>query len=314
MVSEELKARLRITALDLLADAAHALDLSIEELSQAVDTPVHERSDLHTELLDMLTSLADEGLRRRKYTDAVVDDFYVRAQRGEPGEATFIGGIAALRFHGYSADEIESLPSPATTRFLGLGNAWHGVSVDHGAKVLDVGCGSGVDLGIAQSRIGPSGVLVGVDKRPLLLVTAALASPRASLLVGEVEALPALDVDFDLVIANGLPPLQRPATLDRTASLLCGRAREGAAVTATVIVTSPEVVSSIGAAFPERTERFHSTMATMITGKPTFGEVKCAFERAGSATLCHRGANPYLDPIDRQLTAMINVVATRTGH
>ena len=314
MVSEELQTLLRITALDLLGEAASALELSVEELSQEVDAPVDKRSALHTEWLDMLTSLADEGLRRRKYTDAIVDDFYVRAQRGEPGEATFIGGPEALRLHGYSADDIDSLPSAVTARFLGLGNAWRGVSVGRGARVLDVGCGSGVDLGIAERRVGPGGVIIGVDKRPLLLEIAALASPTAALIVGEVEALPALDVDFDLVIANGLPPLQRPATLDSTASVLCGLARVGAAVSATVIVTSPEVVTTIGAAFPERSELLHSTMATMITGKPTIGEVMFAFERAGSSTVVRPGANPYLDPTDRQLTSMINVVATRSAH
>lgn len=309
MTSSDLRAQLGFRAGELLASTADSLGASLSDLSQAIETPAEDRSGVQRSWIAALTTIADTKMRRHKYTTTIVDDFYVRARQGQPGEAAFIGGLEALRLHGYSAADIEGLPTAAASRFLGIGNLWHDVTIGERSRVLDVGCGSGVDLGVASRRVGGAGVLVGIDKRPDLLETAALTCPFATLLVGDVGALPEFDIAFDLVLANGLPPLQRPTSINDTAAILCALTCEGGTVSATVIVTAASIVIDLAAMYPNRSDGFARSMATLITGKPNLEDAVDAFERAGAAASYHLGENPYLDPLDRELTSVINVVA-----
>ena len=72
-----------------------------------------------------------------------------------------------------------------------------------GARVLDVGCGSGI-LALAAAKLGAAEVL-GVDTDPIA-AEATLANARRNRLVGRVRArrgtLPVRESPFDLVLAN----------------------------------------------------------------------------------------------------------------
>ena len=70
-----------------------------------------------------------------------------------------------------------------------------------GAKVLDVGSGTGVAADAAAAAI-PAGVVVGVDLSPEMLRVGARARPGLRLAAAEAIQLPFRDAAFDVVLAN----------------------------------------------------------------------------------------------------------------
>lgn len=295
----------------LLSVAQRQLCLSAAALRRLIAMPAVSRSPDERIAYQALGSLADSAMHRRPLAPGVVDGFYSSAREGHRGEEAFAGGVEALLMHGYSRRVISKLPSDAISRFLGLGNVWVGVGQLHNKRVIDVGCGSGVDLGVAACLAARSAFLVGVDKRPNLLEVAAKACPAAALIVGDIDALPLADGTFDVVLANGLPPLQRPATLAATAGALHRLAVPGGTIAATVIIASSVLTSGLADAFPSDGIAFARGLATLISGKPTGQDVMAAFEAPGAAVTQQRGNNPYCEIAPRARTEMFTVTATR---
>lgn len=295
---------------DFLEIAAARLSLPIDEVCGALDTPTNRVASADKALFESIATLADELLRRRRYTKATVDGFYVSASRGQPGEKTFVGGLEALSLHGYPPDSLERLPLPVTQRFLGLGNVWRGVESLGHIRVLDVGCGSGTDIGVAHYLSGGRSTLVGIDTRPDLLGFAVTACPSVLLAVGSASRPPFAERSFDVVVANGLPPLQRPGTIAESARQLCQVATLGGRVASSVLVAAPTLLDEFRKEFPAHGQSFMQSLATLATGKPTVEDVEAAFVAAGAVVEVHIGTNPYLDATDRAESAMLEVIAT----
>lgn len=70
------------------------------------------------------------------------------------------------------------------------------VHLDQGTSYLDVGCGSGLAVQMADAR---GAISSGLDAAPELLKIARSRTPKASFQVGDLEALPFDDGVFDLV-------------------------------------------------------------------------------------------------------------------
>lgn len=293
----------------LVHGARRELGLSATALRQVLATPPHARSVGPQCPYQAVASLADTLMNRRPLAEGVVDGFYSSARRGGVGEALFAGGADALSMHGYAGDAIGQLPPAAVSRFLGLGNVWIGLDPSRGRTVIDVGCGSGVDLGVAAYSCPPGAFLVGVDKRPDLLTVAAAACPQASFLVGDITALPLAGATFDIVLANGLPPLQRPTTLGDTVAALHALAAPGGRISATVILASPTFTSMIADVLPDNDLVFAGGLATLISGKPTAHDMVTAFAELGSVSTLRLGTNPYRSHSARRRTDLFNVCA-----
>ncbi|MFF3205514.1 class I SAM-dependent methyltransferase [Streptomyces sp. NPDC002962] len=75
-----------------------------------------------------------------------------------------------------------------------------------GDRVLDAGCGTGRALTPLRAAVGPSGVVVGADLTPAMLVAAVRAGrDRAGrLMLADVTALPFRSASLDAVFAAGL--------------------------------------------------------------------------------------------------------------
>lgn len=78
-----------------------------------------------------------------------------------------------------------------------------------GERVVDVGCGAGIDSLIAAKKVGPTGWVVGVDMTSAMLSKAQDASAEAGLTnvdfrSGYAEELPVADGWADVVISNGV--------------------------------------------------------------------------------------------------------------
>ncbi len=78
--------------------------------------------------------------------------------------------------------------------------------ISEGESVLDVGCGTGTLAIAAKQRVGPEGVVCGVDASVEMLARAESKARRAgfdlSLRNGVAEALPFADAMFDVVLST----------------------------------------------------------------------------------------------------------------
>ncbi|MEA2124321.1 MAG: hypothetical protein QOI80_1103 [Solirubrobacteraceae bacterium] len=92
--------------------------------------------------------------------------------------------------------------------------------VGPGTRLLDVGCGAGLALEIAAAR---GAEVSGLDASPGMLAEASRRLPGASLVEGEIEALPYPDASFDVVTGfNSFQYAARPTIALREASRVAG--------------------------------------------------------------------------------------------
>jgi ubiquinone/menaquinone biosynthesis C-methylase UbiE len=118
-------------------------------------------------------------------------------------------GVESLRRLGYPSDWIAALSPKIAERFVGVGNPLRLREPRAGERVLDVGCGCGVDTFVAARLVGCSGRSVGLDVSPEMLERAREVVAREGdgcipeFVEGSAERLPFKDASFDLVISNG---------------------------------------------------------------------------------------------------------------
>jgi ubiquinone/menaquinone biosynthesis C-methylase UbiE len=91
-----------------------------------------------------------------------------------------------------------------------LGDCLDAMSIDRTARVLDLGCGTGLAARAIAGRDDFSGHIIGVDLSPYLVAAAARLASEESLaehlefVVGDVRALDFADGSFDAVVAHTL--------------------------------------------------------------------------------------------------------------
>jgi len=146
--------------------------------------------------------------KRDEELGRAVREKYARVAKRAEGEFGYpIGRPSALGL-GYRAEWLERVPSGIVDRFVGVGCPLRVRTPAPGERVLDVGCGTGLDVFIAASLVGARGRVVGLDLSADMLAVARAAAADASLgnvafEVGSVEALPFDDGSFDVVVSNG---------------------------------------------------------------------------------------------------------------
>src|SRR5260370_26998042 len=69
----------------------------------------------------------------------------------------------AAEFLGYDAAELANLPPGCADSFAGVGNPLAIGPIYGGETVVDIGCGAGMDLLLAGSRVGAEGRAIGID-------------------------------------------------------------------------------------------------------------------------------------------------------
>lgn len=115
-------------------------------------------------------------------------------------------GGADSRHLGYEAGDLDALPEGADMG-LGCGNPLAIASLKPGQIVLDLGCGSGLDVLLAAHQVGETGQVIGVDMTPEMLDKARSNASRAGLgnvefRLGEIESLPVADNAVDVILSN----------------------------------------------------------------------------------------------------------------
>lgn len=109
----------------------------------------------------------------------------------------------------YSDEELDGVPNETIARALGVNNHLRFADIRAGDRVLDIGCGGGIDSIIAARKTGPSGRIVGMDFLPEMLGHTRVAADAAGVqnletLEGEMEAIPLPDDSVDYIISNGV--------------------------------------------------------------------------------------------------------------
>jgi len=112
---------------------------------------------------------------------------------------------AAARF--YSAEELAGLPDTVTDVSLGCGNPIVIAELQPGEVVLDLGSGGGIDCFLAAKRVGPEGLVIGLDMTTDMIKLARrnarkVGAKNVDFRYGEMEEIPLPDESVDVIISN----------------------------------------------------------------------------------------------------------------
>jgi arsenite methyltransferase len=144
---------------------------------------------------------------RLKDATRVVYRRLARAHSTNLGEAPVPTGQTLARTLGYDPDR-HALPMAVWELFAGCGNPHEFFALQPEWRVLDIGCGAGIDTQIVASGLRAPGFAVGLDyTRDLLELARAYAVPhlrnRCIWLAGDGEDLPLRAETIHVAIANG---------------------------------------------------------------------------------------------------------------
>ena len=148
------------------------------------------------------------GLDVERLRRAIQEEYATVATEPERG-FHFHTGRPLARLLGYDEAWLAGIPEPTIASFAGTGNPFGLGALRPGERVVDVGCGAGIDSLIAARMVGPSGYVVGVDMTPAMLEKARASAAEAGLdnvefRHGFAEELPVPDGWADVVISNGV--------------------------------------------------------------------------------------------------------------
>ncbi len=110
---------------------------------------------------------------------------------------------------GYEDSWLRGIPEGSIESFAGTGNPFTVAPLRAGERVVDVGCGAGIDTLIATAMVGSQGQVIGVDMTQAMLEKAHAAASsggfeNVEIREGYMEALPIESGWADVVISNGV--------------------------------------------------------------------------------------------------------------
>jgi arsenite methyltransferase len=121
-----------------------------------------------------------------------------------------VDGVAESGMFGealYDTEQRGDLPKAATLASLGCGNPTAVAELRRGETVLDLGSGGGIDVILSAKRVGPTGVVYGLDMTDEMLALARKNAADAGVrnvhfLKGVIEQIPLPSGSVDVVISN----------------------------------------------------------------------------------------------------------------
>ncbi|MEE9285008.1 MAG: methyltransferase domain-containing protein [Dehalococcoidia bacterium] len=121
----------------------------------------------------------------------------------------FHTGRPLAKLLGYPDKIINRVPAKSLESFAGTGNPFSLGEFRQGERVVDLGCGAGIDSIIASHLVGPEGRVIGIDMTTEMLEKARAAAADAGIInvefrQGHAESPPVEDGWADVVISNGV--------------------------------------------------------------------------------------------------------------
>jgi ubiquinone/menaquinone biosynthesis C-methylase UbiE len=115
------------------------------------------------------------------------------------GLSTKHSGVQAVaEAFGYSPAELATIPAEANMG-LSCGNPTAIANLRAGEVVVDLGCGGGLDVFLAASKVGPAGKVIGIDMTSEMLELARKNAARG------VNGQPITNVEFHQATIDNLP-------------------------------------------------------------------------------------------------------------
>jgi len=113
---------------------------------------------------------------------------------------------AVAEAFGYSAEELSSIPAEANMG-LSCGNPTASAHLRPGEVVVDLGCGGGLDVFLASTKVGPEGRAIGIDMTPEMIERARRNAEKGDYTnvefhLARIDKLPLADDSVDCVISN----------------------------------------------------------------------------------------------------------------
>jgi arsenite methyltransferase len=171
-------------------------------------------------------TLQEPGLDVNTLRGAIQEEYAEVAANPHKGFHFHTGRPLARMLH-YAHEWLIGIPESSIESFAGTGNPFSSGEILPGEKVVDVGCGAGLDSLIAAKMVGSEGRVIGVDMTPSMLEKARRAAKETGLAnvefrEGYAEALPVPDGWADVVISNGVLNLMpdKDAALEEMARVL----------------------------------------------------------------------------------------------
>lgn len=134
---------------------------------------------------------------------------YSKVAESPDGQFAYPTGRRGLEVLHYDRTLMDRLPDAVASSYCGVGNPFSLGKINAGERVLDVGCGAGVDTILAAMMAGPNGSSVGVDIVPEMLTRAQsnlkmTGLDNVSFQNAAGHQLPFPADAFDVVISNGV--------------------------------------------------------------------------------------------------------------
>jgi len=121
----------------------------------------------------------------------------------------FHTGRTLARLLEYPDELLDGIPESAIERLAGTGNPFALGPLAPGERVIELGCGGGMDTLIASRMVGPEGRVLAIDMTAEMLEKARrsaeeMGATNIDFHLGYIEEIPVPDGWADVIISNGV--------------------------------------------------------------------------------------------------------------
>lgn len=145
----------------------------------------------------------------RQFIHTEIRKKYEQVALNPKGQFAYPTGREGLEKLHYDQAILADLPDAVADSFCGVGNLFSLGDITPGYRVLDIGCGAGVDALVAAQFMGDTGEVLGIDLTPEMIEKAnankaLMKADNVTFEVCDVRDLEKTEDGFDVILSNGV--------------------------------------------------------------------------------------------------------------